>query len=188
MELTISQYQRINKIAHSYHKPSDKSDAIIYDLEKRAEVVAIGLGKDLDKVRELPIDKLNKIYSELTKTPSGKVKNYIWIKGLPYKGGTSVELLKSGQYIDLKNFANEGLVENLHNIAAILYKPVFGKYDHAKVAEKMKDVKIGSVYTLLFFYSVVLEKLNPTIQMSLEIATMDIQKVMNEILNGSEDL
>lgn len=187
MELTISQYQLIHKIASNYQKPNG-ADGIMYDLEKRAEVVSIGTGQDLDKVRELPIDKLNSLYATLTKTPTGKIKKYIWIKGLPYRGVTATEMLQSGQYIDLKNFASEGFVENLHNMAAILYKPVFGKYNHSEVAEKMKGVKLANIYTLLFFYSVVLESLNPTIQMSLEVAAKDIQTMMNEILNGSEDL
>jgi hypothetical protein len=103
----------------------------------------------------------------------------------------SVEELSTGQYIDLKTFAKEDFISNLPNMLAVIYRPIFKKYSvktHEKVSKIIGDAKLNDVYGLLFFYSSVSEKLNPTIQMSLVLATQEIEREMKIMQNEYRDL
>jgi len=180
--LTISQYQHLNKIAKSG----------LNELDTQIAIASYLTGKSKQNIENLPLPKLKALLKDISfiNSPvvSGNPKKYIFVKGTLFKGVTSIDDLTAGQYIDLKNFAGEGFVENLHNMVAVLYKPVFVDMNHTDKAELLKSAKLKHIYNLLFFCSAVLEKLNPTIQMSLELSVRDIQKTMNEILNGSADL
>jgi hypothetical protein len=184
MKLTVEQYQKINKLVKSYTQ-SEGIEGKLDELENKARIVSIALNKDLEDVRSMPIIDINTIARDVTGIPKGRIKKYLLINGKLYKGLTASEKLNAGQLFDLKNFAKEGFVENIHNMAAVLYSPVLGKQEHSQIAEIMKGANIADIYTLLFFYSVVLEKLNPTIQMSLELAAQEIAKVMEEIQKES---
>lgn len=185
-DLTIKQYQAINQIV--------KSD--LDELDKEVAIAALITGKTEDEILNLPIPEVKKIFSQtrLRETEmSLKPKKYVFINGTLYVGLTDLDKLTTGNYVDLKNFGSKDFVSNLHNLLAILYKPLFsGEIDgkkHSKIASDMLDAKLGQVAGLVFFYSNVLESLNPTIQMSLAIAAQDIQEVMEEMKkNGLMDL
>ena len=172
MQITISQYQTINQIVKSNKD----------DLDKEIEAVAFLTRKSEDELLNLPLDKIRKTFAECGfSTPSQRLKRFIWVNGKLYKGCLDVTDLNTGQYIDLKNFAKQDFVSNLHNLLAVIYKPIWGKYEHGKVAEDMKSAKLNDVYGLVFFYSNLLEILNPTILMCSVLAKQDIEEVMKEI-------
>ena len=176
--ITIRQYQLINQIVKS-----DKDE-----LDKEIAIASIITGKSEDDILSMPLPQVKELfsYAKLNEAESNlKVNKYVYLKGKVYVGLTDLDKLTTGNYVDLKNFGKDDFIGNLHNLLAILYKPLFaGKIDgkkHAKIAEAMLDAKLGQVAGLVFFYSNVLESLNPTIQISLEIAARDIQETMKEI-------
>lgn len=179
--LTIAQFQHISKIAQSQ----------MDELDKEVEVVAYLKGCTTEELMNTDLNKIRKVFADCGfRSPSTKINKYIWVKGKLYKGLTDITKpnFKAGQYIDLKNFANQSITDNLHNLAAIIYRPVFGKYDHKHISEDMKSAKLNDVYGLVFFYSRVSEILKPTIQMSLVLAAHDIKEMMREIERESLDL
>ena len=84
----------------------------------------------------------------------------------------------------------------MHLLLGCLYLPVnwYGKaykYNGEKLPQISKDLltaKLKDVYGLLFFYSSVLEKLSPIIQMSLEEALKTIQEITTEMNSDSQAL
>ena len=179
--LTIKQFQHITKIANSQ----------LDELDKEVEVVAYLKGCSTDELLNTDLNKIRSVFASCGfATPSTKINKYIWVNGMLYKGLTDITKpnFKAGQYIDLKNFANQSITDNLHNLAAIIYRPVFGKYDHKQISEDMKSAKLNDIYGLVFFYSRVSEMLNPTILMCSVLAAQDIREIMKEIEKESLDL
>jgi hypothetical protein len=128
------------------------------------------------------LSKIKKVFQECGFIePSKGINKYVFIKGTLYRGCLDTTSLDAGQYIDLKNFAKGGISENLHNLLACIYKPVFGKYNHSKVANDMLNAKLNKVYGLVFFYSVVSEMLNPTILMCSVLSAQDIKEIVREM-------
>lgn len=173
MKITVKQFQEISKV----------NDSNLDQLDKQIKIYSIATGKSEDFILNLPLDKIKKLANESQVVNKGQAK-YLFINGTLYKFVGIANSLNAGQYIDLKNFAKD-FIGNLHKMLAIIYKPVFGKYDHAKVSEDMLKADIGKVYGTLFFCSKVLEDLNPTILCSMWIAQKDIQEVMEEIASTS---
>ena len=176
--LTIRQYQLINQIVKS-----DKDD-----LDKEIAIASIITGKSEEEILTMPLEQVKELfsYAKLNEAEANlKVNKYVWLNGKLYTGITDLDKLTTGNYVDLKNFGSKDFIGNLHNLLAILYKPLLaGKIDgkkHAQIASDMLDAKLGQVAGLVFFYSNVLESLNPTIQMSLVMAAHEIQEVMKEI-------
>lgn len=177
--LTVKQFQHISKISKSSKD----------ELDKQIEIVSYLSGKSEDEVLKLPLDKIKQVFSECGfAAPSTGLHKYIFVNGILYKGCLDITSLDAGQYIDLKNFAKQGINENLHNLLACVYKPVFGKYNHSKIANDMLKAKLNKVYGLVFFYSAVLELLNPTILMCSVLAAQDIEETMKEIEKEWKDL
>ena len=173
MKVTVKQFQEIAKV----------NDSKLDQLDKQIKIYSIVTGKSEDYILNLPLDKIKKLAQECQVINKGKAK-YLYIGGTLYKFVGLAETLTAGQYIDLKNFAKD-FTNNLHLMLAIVYKPVWGKYDHKKVSEDMLKADIGKVYGTLFFCSKVLEELNPTILCSMWIAQKDIKEVMEEIASTS---
>lgn len=179
--MLVRQFQSIQNILKS------KKDS----LDKEIEVVSLMTGINEDELLKLPLNKIKDLFSKYSSSSvkvSTSINKYLFIKGRLYKGVTKIEDLAAGQYIDLKNFAKNDFNTNIHNMLAIIYKPVFGKYIHSEVAEAMKSAKIEKVYGLLFFYSNVLKRLSPTITICSVLAAQDIREIMKEIEKESLDL
>lgn len=165
--MTIETYQKVNKIAQA------SGDSI----EKEIDIASAITGKSKEEIENLPLAKVK----ALTRINiSGRKKKYVLINKRLYKGLTDPEELTTGQYVDLKTFGKD-FIPNLHNMLAIIYKPVFKRYKHEEVAEDMKKANLDDVYGLLFFYSNILEKLSPTIQISLELAKEEIAERLKEL-------
>jgi len=177
--LTVKQFQHISNLVKSNKD----------ELDKEIEIVSYLSGKSEDEVLKLPLGKIKKIFNDCGyASPSKGITKYLWIKGMLYKACLDCTELNTGQYIDLKNFAKQGINENLHNLLAIIYKPVLGKVEHSKLANDILDVKLNKVYGIVFFYSAVLELLNPTILMCSVLAAQDIETMMKEIEKEWKDL
>ena len=66
-----------------------------------------------------------------------------------------IRKINTGRYISLQSFLQVGIVENLHNLAAVIIKPRWGKYDptlHEKYAEDIGNAPFIAVYSSLLFF------------------------------------
>ena len=188
--LTVNQYISINQIVKSN----------IDELDKEVAICSILTGKPEDVILNMPLPEIKELFGSIGQLNnlqvSTKPNKYINCKGNLLVGCMSVDELSTGQYIDLKTFAKEDFISNLPNMLAVIYRPIFKKYSaktHEKVSKIIGEAKLNDVYGLLFFYSNVSESLSPTIQMSLVIATQDIEKEMKimqteykDLLNGGD--
>ena len=189
--LTVKQFQELTKVYNS-----DKDV-----LDKGVEYVSILTGKTFDEVEAMDYKLIGEAFKHISKLmgtkPKETLRRYIVVNGKVYKACLRADKFKAGQYIDLKNLsANDGWLDNMHLLLGCLYLPVnmFGfakNYDGAKLKEISKDfekAKIGDVYGLLFFYSSVLEKSSPIIQMYSEQATETLKNHLTEMMSDTEFL
>lgn len=188
-ELTVKQFQGLTLI---YQSDKDL-------LDKGCEAIALLTGMSIAEVEAIDYRDIGKAFNHinllLQSKPKDGMKKWIVCNGKAYKAVTDISKISTGQYIDLKNLSkDDNWIKNMHLLLGCLYLPVnwYGrakKYNGDKLPQVSKDMlnaKLKDVYGLLFFYSAVLEKLNPIIQMSLEEALRVIQETMTEINNDSK--
>lgn len=112
--LTIRQYQALQK-----YKNIDTK------FEKLVKVVSTFTDLSYDEIRNLPPGTITKIYKDINKL-SDHEDTFFAIcefKGTVL-GYQDIKASSLGSYIDLENLSKEGLDENLHKIAALLYRPI----------------------------------------------------------------
>lgn len=190
-ELTVKEFQGLTTIY--------KSDKDLLDKGVSAISLLTGMSEnDVEKIDYRDIAKaFSHINSLLNEKPTERLRSYIIANGKVYKSVTDISKITAGQYLDLKNLSKDDKwIDNMHLLLGCLFMPVnylgFSKrYNGEKLPQISKDLlhaKLKDVYGLLFFYSAVLEKLSPTIQMSLEKALIVIQETMTEIASDSRNL
>lgn len=189
-DITVKEYQALSKIYDSDREPLDKG----------VEYLSVLTSKSVSEIESLDykvvMDAAKKVGSIMSTKPSTKIKPYIFVNGKFYKACLNAEDLTTAQYIDLKNLASNGVIDNLHLLLGVLYQRVnfLGvpkKYDGAKLKQVSKDMlcaKIDDVYSLVFFYSGVLERLSPIIQMYSDRANQTLQDHIQEMMKDSEFL
>lgn len=190
-ELTVKQFQELTII---YNSDKDL-------LDKGVEAISLLTGMSVNEVEQIDYKVIGKAFNHLNalmqSKPKEVVKKWIVLNGTVYKAVTNMDKISTGQYLDLKNLSKDDKwIENMHLLLGCLYLPVnwYGrvkKYNGEKLPQISKDMltaKLKDVYGLLFFYSAVLEKLSPIIQMSLEEALQTIQETVTEIHKDSQAL
>jgi len=188
-ELTVKQFQDLTVI---YNSDKDL-------LDKGVEAISLLSGVPEKDVWDIDYKEIGKLFTHVSTLMQSKPKEGLrkWIvcNGKVYKAVTDISKISTGQYLDLKNLSkDDNWIVNMHLLLGCLYLPVnwYGKakkYNGEKLPEISKDLltaKLKDVYGLLFFYSAVLEKLSPIIQMSLEEALQTIQETLTEINNDSQ--
>lgn len=188
-ELTVKEFQGLTLI---YNSDKDL-------LDKGCEAISLLTGMSIDQVEQIDYKEIGKYFSHINSILNSKPKEgfrkWIVCNGKVYKAVTDISKISAGQYIDLKNLGkDDNWIKNMHIMLGCLFLPVnwYGrakKYNGEKLPEISKDLleaKLKDVYGLLFFYSSVLEKLSPIIQMSLDEALKTIQEIMTEISNDSQ--
>ena len=63
--------------------------------------------------------------------------------------------MQFGQWIDIEDFQSKGIEKNMHNIIAILIKPItvdYSDYDWKGMAEKVKNHSIVNINKILDFF------------------------------------
>ena len=112
--LTIKDYQALQK-----YKNIDTK------FEKLVKVVSTFTNLTYEKIRDLPPGAITEIYEDINKLSDHEDTFYAIceFKG-KVLGYQDIKASSLGSYIDLENLTKEGLDENLHKIAALLYRPI----------------------------------------------------------------
>lgn len=136
-------------------------------------------GETQKHLESIPVRELKTYISKLdfilTPNENNKINKYISFGGRPFKACLDAGQMQTNQVADLKAFmvgdgqpVNDTIVENAHKLLACIYVPLTTtgfKYvpgKHKETAEKFKKAKMGDVYGVVFFYSVVYKNLMET--------------------------
>lgn len=181
-KITISQYLQI-------------TDALLIPdhFDKWARILSIITGKsEAHFINELTADQFKKqikMHAYLVKTaPSPKLRKYFWLKGKLYKVTSDITQLTGGQYCDLMTLCKDPdeTLSNIHNILAVLCRPVFSKYNpetfHKTSQVFYKHLTMDKAYPLALFFCALYKNLIPVIKNYLE---QDLSR-LNETLNQYE--
>lgn len=129
---------------------------------------------------------------EFTKTlPKEKHTKVIEVNGKRY-GQCELDKLSLGQMVDIEEYVNLGITENIHNIMGILYLPIveengedykLEKYEaNQDRAQEFLDCNMEIVYgNLLFFYLIVTEFTNSLKDSLLDKTTEEMMMMTKEI-------
>jgi hypothetical protein len=115
--------------------------------------------------------------------------NKIKLEGVEYGFIPNLEELTLGEYADIETYLKNGVEDNMHNITAVLYRPIieqegetysieaYGDSDSRVRAEKFKKMKANQVQASLVFFWTLGSELLKTLQLCLEKRTM--QSILN---------
>ena len=119
-EITLKQYQDFILL----DKEMDE-DAYLMAIDK---IFVIG---DLVHIEKLPLKKLNEIFETITNlfaTEKNKFTNIIKIDAVEYGLVPNLDELSIGEVADIEEYFKQGYEKNLHNILAILFRPITQKF------------------------------------------------------------
>tara|TARA_R100000781_G_scaffold3464_2_gene4866 strand:+ start:6415 stop:7062 length:648 start_codon:yes stop_codon:yes gene_type:complete len=188
-------------------------------LEKWAEVIAINKGSNVQEAVEnirLISDIPKKLIEQLTikdvafilekatvLQEEGKLKNKITMNGIKYGFHPNLSEISIGEYADIEQYVTNGLEENMHNIIAVLYRPIVKEdkdnytitaYDSDKFEERaeiFKQMKAKDVNSaLVFFWTLgnelltILPQFLENLQKGLETKMQEIVPKINLLKNG----
>ena len=117
-------------------------------------------------IKELPLSSVSMIFERLAQLQietEGVLHQLYTIDNVEYGFHPDLSEITLGEYADIETFVNLGLQKNLHNIMAILFRPVIEKSDgiytieaydgDIKIrAEKMKKMNAMQVQSALVFF------------------------------------
>ena len=172
--ITVEQYQTIMQVI-----ASDMDE-----LDKEINVCALITGKTPTDIEAMSLEDYTDLKRRVSfvygKPPEGKAKT-AW-EG--YRFIYDIGKINTGRFISVNTFMAGGIVENLHNLAACIVKPVFGKYKaehHEKYAADMKQAPLVAILSSCVFFCQLFEKsvlalvdqinLNPEMKIPPEILT-----------------
>jgi hypothetical protein len=149
--ITVEQYQTVMQVI-----ASDMDE-----LDKEINVCALLTGKTPTDIEALSLEDYTNLKRRVSfvygKPPEGKAKT-AW-KG--YRFIYDIGKINAGRFISVNTFMAGGIVENLHNLAACIVKPIFGKYkaeNHEKYAADMKQAPLVSILSSCVFFCQLFEK------------------------------
>jgi len=179
-------------------------------LDKWAELIAIEKGSNVQEaiesvkilsdipkklIEQLTIKDVSYILEKATVLQEeGKLKHKITMHGVDYGFHPNLESITIGEYADIEQYVTNGLESNMHNIMAVLYRPIVEEqednytitaYDsdkfevRAEVFKKMKAKDVNSA--LVFFWTLGNELLNILPQF-LENLQKELQTKLNQHL------
>ena len=158
-KMTISQYQQIQS----------KQD--IMGVDKSLFIISVLSGCPISTLRKINTAVAARIFSyanELFMGEDTKFQQTFEFGGKNYGFIPNINNISLGEYIDLDHFITDGVVKNLHNIVAILYRPlkygqnVMGKYvwdieeysmdDFSTRAEMFKNLEVEKAFSASNFF------------------------------------
>lgn len=156
-DVTLKRYQEYNKrVSHL-----EDEDAIVLNS------ISSLCGIPLELVTKLKISDIKILYTKLSNLISVPVNKEIFdkieIKGVKYGFHPNLDEISLGEFVDLEDNTKDG-IEGLHNILAILYRPIIEEKgteyniepyneNHIKNAKLFEDISIDVVNgVMVFFY------------------------------------
>lgn len=149
--LTVEQYQLIMQVHNSDMDAFDKEINICSMLSGKTptDIEAMELGDYTELKRRISF-----VFEQ---PPQAKAKQF-W-KG--YRFIYDIRKINTGRFVSVQTFLQGGIIENLHNLAACIIKPAFGRYkpeNHEKYAEDMKGAPLVSILSSMLFFCQLFEK------------------------------
>ena len=156
-EVTIGDYQEIvNIVAET-------------EVDKAVQLVSILSDRDSDEIRKAPLNDFYKWMEDIkfaSTTPDADVNKTFEIDGVRYGLIPDLNFISTGEWLDAENW-KEKSIDNLHNYAALLFRPVTRYVDdtdyeieeHKTIgfvrrSELFRDrVSINKVYGAQIFFS-----------------------------------
>lgn len=164
-DITLRQAQELFTL-----DPKDFTEDFAYEIEMLSILTDTDPTEIEDQLSAQELLDALKEY-EFTKTlPKEKHTKVIEVGGKRY-GQCELDKLSLGQMVDIEEYVNLGITENIHNIMGILYLPIveengedykLEKYEASSDrAQEFLDCNMEIVYgNLLFFYLIVMEFTN----------------------------
>lgn len=183
-DFTVQEFQEWHKAINT--------DMDLMDREYKLLSICAGISED--KAMSIPNGKVIEMFRKMNKLkltePSKKVKPYMSIGWRPYKAivmPSELEaLMSANQFTTAITYSKttESSIENLHRLLALIYTPYYPftkpkiAENQGKLAKTMLKAKIGDVYGVVFFYSIVSPKLQEAFQ---QFSHQNDQVIMNHL-------
>jgi hypothetical protein len=182
--------------------------------KKNLELLSIITDTDIEQLRKLPFRYIRDIEHNLKgleQTPNEKFKHKLTIDGIDFGFQVNLHKLTLGEWIDLEHFVGQGVIENLHKICGILYRPIikaeteiynyelldYENVDLDKVSVYFQNnVSVDDVYGIVVFFCHIVEGSLHNLKVSTEKKMKKIPKKqmaemtkkMKEMVNDPEIL
>lgn len=129
-ELSMKQYMGCMKIL--------KDQSIKKELEKVVKILSVITEIDEVDIYRLPVKNINTLGLKLTKflgtKPSEELQHFVTINDVEYGFHPKLSDMTFGEWIDIDNYINAGVDDNLHKIMSVLYRPIIAKQKNGKYA------------------------------------------------------
>jgi hypothetical protein len=190
-DITIKQFIEISSVQENYPD----------DIEQMIELLSVLSGVRREQLELLDIGSLRKAFDaiafinneQLPQVPKQRIK----INGIDYFADFAIDnTLNAGDYISLKHFTKDpkAAINNIHNILAVVYKPVHKKnkdsLTHSQIAEDfLLSMKITEAYPVAVFFWTLSEELkNHLVRYSAKIISRKTLKILTERRKESQNL
>lgn len=196
-DINIGQFQELMGIIedNSIDNPTKK-------VVKQISVLA-----DIDEViiYDLPATSLKTLNEELSTfqtQPTSIFKNIIEVEGVKYGFQKDLNQLTLGEWIDLESFVTTSPIDNLHNITALLYRPITEEGDEffSYKIKPYKDinlqdtanlfrarVSVQDVYGIVVFFLSIVQTLlgdmtssSPSTKKQIQKATLQLKRLIQK--------
>lgn len=132
-ELSIAKFQQLHKVMDTI-----KNDSI--------KMLAFYLDIDENELKDLPVDSIELIQKYITeKYTNLETKELAMVfeyDGIEYGLETDWSKLPWGAWVDLEILSQEDVVENIHHIMAVIYRPIASKKGTKYELKKYKSAEV----------------------------------------------
>lgn len=129
-ELTMKQYMGCMKIL--------KDQSVKKELEKVVKMLSVITEIDEVDIYRLPVKNINTLGLKLTKflgtKPNEELQHLVMINDVEYGFHPKLSDMTFGEWIDIDNYINAGVDDNLHKIMSVLYRPIIAKQKNGNYA------------------------------------------------------
>lgn len=168
-EVTILQYQQMTDIENAGLTP----------FEKNLQLIGILANVPQNKVEDMKINEIKSLTAQLgwvSDKPKRQIHKFKIGKTV-YVVDRNISAMTAGQFIDISEYAKEGVNENLHKIMTVFCKPTKGNflwrktlnygegYDTKELSEVFRtQLTMEIVYPLSLFFCDMWNRLEPVMQ------------------------
>lgn len=132
-KLTVRQYQQFIKNQHLYEKDP-------------VALLSMYLDIPVDELKSYPYEQMDFIKTYITSVMTQEVKKELVMvfeyEGVEYGLENDWSKLSWGAWVDLEVFSSENVTDNIHNLLAVLYRPVLTKNGTEYTIEPYKSSEI----------------------------------------------
>lgn len=147
------------------------------NIDKNVQLLSVLTGKPIDVIEDLTFNQIASHIAGISfvdKMPKAAAKRYIFVRGCIFKVHLDPSKITPAQFIDLSMFTKDAntIIENIHNILAVICTPVFRKYNgksHKKRADLfVEHLDVETAYGIALFFCRLINAFLPAISDYLE--------------------